>query len=129
MPVLEKRRVVRHPVIQIEPAEPAVGPIQMGLFAPSLLAVRVAIRPVWPIITGCAGGITGAPPMALLYQHEEARRSAAMQNAFYAFGMIVSVPVLSVAGLIGWRHLVLAVSLAPVAVAATILIARQLFAA
>jgi hypothetical protein len=102
------------------------GVVYLGI-ALSLLGVKVAIRPVSLAIAGCAGGImgtltaVGAPPMALLYQHESARRSAAMQNAFYAFGMIVSVAALTLAGLIGWRHLVLALSLAPVSILALLL--------
>ena len=94
------------------------GMVYLGI-ALSLLGVRVAIRPVSLFLASVTGGImgtltgVGAPPMALLYQHEEARRSAAMQNAFFAFGMIVSISALLVAGLIGMRHLILAVSLVP----------------
>ena len=89
----------------------------------SLLGVRVEIRPVSLFLAGLTGGImgtltaVGAPPMALLYQHEEAKRSAAMQNTFFAFGMVVSLASLAVAGLIGWRHLVFAASVLPVLVA------------
>jgi len=109
----------------------AVSVVQSGAIAPlvagmvylgillSLLGVRVSIRPaslfIGSMVSGIMGTLTavGAPPMALLYQHEEARRSAAMQNAFFAFGMIVSISALLVAGLIGLQHLILAVSLVP----------------
>lgn len=86
----------------------------------SLLGVRVNIRPASLLIAGTAAGLmgtltaVGAPPMALLYQHEDAKRSAAMQNTFFAFGMIVSLASLAVAGLIGWRHLMFAASILPV---------------
>ncbi len=33
MPVLRKRRVIRHRIRQVEPAEPAIGQVQMNLFA------------------------------------------------------------------------------------------------
>ena len=85
----------------------------------SLLGVRVIIRPISLFIAGTAAGLmgtltaVGAPPMGLLYQHEEVRRSAAMQNAFFAFGMIVSIASLALAGLIGWRHIVFALTLLP----------------
>ncbi len=85
----------------------------------SVVGVRVAIRPPTLFSAGLVAGVmgtltaVGAPPMALLYQHEEARRSAAMQNTFFAFGMIFSITALAVAGLIGWRHIAFAAVLAP----------------
>ena len=106
-------------VVQSGEIAPLVaGMVYLGIIL-SLLGVRVAIRPVsvfiGSVVSGIMGTLTavGAPPMALLYQHEEARRSAAMQNAFFAFGMIVSIGALLVAGLVGLRHLMLAVSLVP----------------
>ena len=64
---------------------------------------------------GVMGTLTGigAPPMALLYANTEARRSAATQNAFFGFGMVVSLAALTVAGLVGLRHLLFAATLAP----------------
>lgn len=99
------------------------GMVYLGILL-SVLGVRVVIRPVSLFLAGNVAGImgtltaVGAPPMALLYQHEEQRRSAAMQNTFFAWGMLVSIAALAVAGLIGLRHIVLAVSLAPVVLAA-----------
>ncbi len=90
----------------------------------SLLGVRVPIKAPTlfgaGFIAGVMGTLTavGAPPMALLYQHEEQRRSAAMQNVFFAWGMVVSITALAVAGLIGLPHLILAATLAPVVLAA-----------
>ena len=92
--------------------------VYLGI-ALSLLGVRVAIRPVSLFLASVTGGImgtltgVGAPPMALLYQHEEAQRSATMQNVFFAWGMVVSILSLVVAGLISTRHLVFAASLLP----------------
>ncbi|MCK0167588.1 TSUP family transporter [Jannaschia sp. S6380] len=63
-------------------------------------------------IMGTLTGI-GAPPMALLYASVEARRSAATQNVFFAFGMTVSIGALAFVGLIGARHVIFAAALAP----------------
>lgn len=85
----------------------------------SLLGLSVRISPTSLSCAGFVAGIMGtltamgAPPMALLYQHEPQRRSAAMQNAFFGFGMVVSLLALSVAGLVGLRHLIAAVILLP----------------
>ncbi len=110
-------------------AEPGVfaalvaGMVYLGIFL-SLLGVRVAIGTLSLFSAGVVAGImgtltaVGAPPMALLYQHEEQRRSAAMQNTFFAWGMVVSILALLVAGLVGWRHVVLALTLVPVVVVA-----------
>ncbi len=97
--------------------------VYLGI-ALSLLGVRVEIRPatLFPagVVAGLMGTLTavGAPPMALLYQHEEQRRSAAMQNTFFAWGMVVSIASLAVAGLVRWPHVVLAVTLLPVSLVA-----------
>ncbi|MDF0602972.1 TSUP family transporter [Psychromarinibacter sp. C21-152] len=97
--------------------------VYLGI-ALSVMGVRVAIRPVSLFSAGVVAGImgtltaVGAPPMALLYQHEAQKRSAAMQNTFFAWGMVVSIAALAVAGLVGWRHVVLAASLVPAAVLA-----------
>lgn len=92
--------------------------IYLGI-ALSLVGVRVAIRPPALFTAGLTAGImgtltaVGAPPMALLYQHEERRRSAAMQNVFFFWGMAVSILALTVVGLVRPRHLALALTLAP----------------
>ncbi len=98
------------------------GGVYLGI-ALSILGVRVPI--IGPtlfsagIVAGIMGTLTavGAPPMALLYQHEEQRRSAAMQNIFFAFGMVVSIGALALAGLVGLRHLAFAAVLLPFAFA------------
>lgn len=64
---------------------------------------------------GIMGTITGvgAPPMAILYANVEARRSAATQNAFFGFGMVVSIITLTFVGLIRAPQVAFAASLAP----------------
>ena len=99
------------------------GVVYLGI-ALSLLGARVAIQPGTLFTAGMVAGImgtltaVGAPPMALLYQHERARRSAAMQNAFFAWGMLVSIGALALVGLVGQRHLAFAASLLPFALLA-----------
>jgi hypothetical protein len=51
--------------------------------------------------------------MALLYQHEERARSAAMQNTYFMFGMAVSLSALTWQGLIHQRAVLFALMLAP----------------
>ncbi|MBV0910789.1 TSUP family transporter [Rhodobacteraceae bacterium ASV31] len=96
------------------------GGVYLGI-ALSLLGVRVPIVGATLFSAGAVAGVmgtltgVGAPPMALLYQNEERRRSAAMQNVFFAFGMVVSIGALGLAGLIGVRHLAFAAALVPFA--------------
>jgi uncharacterized membrane protein YfcA len=85
----------------------------------SLSGSRIAIRPITLVSAGIAAGLmgtitaVGAPPMALLYQHEPAKRARAMQNAFFFWGMCVSVLALTWQGLITSKHLIFAASLLP----------------
>ena len=85
----------------------------------SLSGLRITIRPVSLIIAGIAAGLmgtitaVGAPPMALLYQYEPVKRARAMQNAFFFWGMCVSVLALTWQGLITSKHLIFAASLLP----------------
>lgn len=87
-----------------------------GLRAP----INRATLPLAGLTAGIMGTITaiGAPPMALLYGGEEARRSRAMQNLFFGWGMIWSIGALAVAGLVGAEHLLAALMLAPVVLGA-----------
>ena len=85
----------------------------------SLSGLRVAIRPISLIVAGIVAGLmgtitaVGVPPMALLYQHDPAKRARAMQNAFFFWGMSVSVLALAWQGLITSKHLIFAGSLLP----------------
>ncbi|MDJ0993578.1 MAG: TSUP family transporter [Dinoroseobacter sp.] len=92
--------------------------VYLGI-ALSVIGVRVAITPVSLFSAGTVAGVmgtltaVGAPPMALLYQHETQRRSTAMQNAFFCWGMLVSVAALGWAGLLTQRSLIFALALLP----------------
>lgn len=95
------------------------GLVVLAGIALSLSGLRVRIAPLSLTLAGIAAGLmgtitaVGAPPMALLYQHEPAKRSRAMQNAFFFWGMCVSVLALAWQGLVTGRHLVFALSLIP----------------
>lgn len=90
----------------------------------SVSGLRLPIRPATLFGAGLTAGIMGtitaigAPPMAILYAHEEAKRSRAMQNLFFVWGMVWSIAALSLAGLVRWDDLVLVAALAPFAGAA-----------
>jgi len=87
----------------------------------SLLGLRAPITRVTLVVAGLTAGIMGtitaigAPPMAILYAREEARRSRAMQNLFFLWGMVWSGGALAVLGLISRADLMVAAALAPVA--------------
>ncbi|MFY0690588.1 MAG: sulfite exporter TauE/SafE family protein [Paracoccaceae bacterium] len=93
--------------------------VYLGI-ALSLIGLRVAIRPPALFTAGMTAGIMGtltaigAPPMALLYQHADQRRSAATQNMFFFFGMVVSILALAWQGLVGTRHILFALALSPI---------------
>ncbi len=116
------------------PALPiVVGAVVLAAVALSLAGLTLPIRPTTLFGAGTVAGIMGtltgigAPPMAILFANVEARRSAATQNVFFAFGMTISITALAVAGLIGPRHCAFAASLA-LAVPAALLAARPLAA-
>lgn len=96
-----------------------IGAVVLIAVALSVLGWRVAIRPVTLVTAGVAAGLMGtltaigAPPMAMLYQYEPAKRARAMQNAFFFWGMCVSVLALWWQGLVTQAHLVFALSLLP----------------
>ncbi len=87
----------------------------------SLSGLRLPIRSATLVAAGLASGIMGtmtaigAPPMALLYAHEPARRARAMQNLFFLWGMLWSIGALALAGLVGAKHLGLVAALLPFA--------------
>jgi len=97
----------------------------------SLAGISLAITAGSLFSAGFTAGImgtltgVGAPPMAILYSRVEARRSAATQNAFFGFGMVVSIIALAFVGLIRAPQIVFAASLAPL-VPLSLLIARPL---
>jgi len=85
----------------------------------SVAGLRMAINNTSLFGAGFTAGIMGtltgigAPPMAILYSTVETRRSAATQNAFFGFGMVVSITALALAGLIRAPQIAFALSLAP----------------
>ncbi|MBF9031185.1 TSUP family transporter [Rhodobacterales bacterium HKCCE3408] len=97
----------------------AVACTVFAAIALSLMGLRLAITRTSLVLAGLAAGVMGtltaigAPPMAILYQHEARARSAAMQNAFFLFGMAVSIGTLTLAGLVTVPHLAFAASLLP----------------
>lgn len=94
------------------------GVVMVGV-ALSLAGLSVPIRPATlfgaGVLAGLMGTLTavGAPPMALLYQHAPARRSRAMQNVFFLWGMMVSIASLALAGLIGRAECLFALLMLP----------------
>lgn len=110
-----------------------VAVIVLFAVALSVAGLSVAITPATLFGAGLTGGVMGtltgigAPPMAILYSTVEARRSAATQNAFFGFGMALSIGALAVAGLIRAPQLAFAASLAPF-VPLTLIAARPLSA-
>ncbi len=97
----------------------------------SVAGLTVTITPASLAAAGFTAGIMGtltgigAPPMAILFSRVEARRSAATQNAFFGFGMVVSIVALTVAGLIRAPQIAFAASLAPL-VPLSLFLARPL---
>lgn len=95
--------------------------LAVGLSASGL---RAPIRPATLAAAGLAAGVMGtitaigAPPMALLYAHEEAKRARAMQNLFFMWGTIWSIGALALAGLVSAADLRLVAALLPVALLA-----------
>ncbi|MEM9393650.1 MAG: TSUP family transporter [Pseudomonadota bacterium] len=105
-------------------AEPEAIAALVGLavylgIALSLVGVRVAITPFSLFSAGTLAGVmatltaVGAPPMALLYQHEARQRATAMQNAFFCWGMIVSVTALGWAGFLTAQAVIFALLMLP----------------
>ena len=101
-----------------------VALIVLFAVALTLSGLRLPIRP-WTLAgagltAGVMGTMTaiGAPPMAILYANEEAKRARAMQNLFFVWGMVWSIGALWLAGLVGRSDLILALALLPVAGAA-----------
>ena len=103
-----------------------VAVIILIAIALTLSGLKVAITPVSLSIAGATAGVmgtltaVGAPPMAILYSGEEAKRSRAMQNLFFLWGMLWSLGSLTALGLVDRGDLMLAAALAPAAVLALI---------
>lgn len=102
----------------------AVALIVLGAVALSVSGLRLPIRPATLVGAGLTAGVMGtitaigAPPMAILYANEEAKRSRAMQNLFFGWGMLWSIGALAMVGLIARENLIAVAALLPVVVAA-----------
>lgn len=85
----------------------------------NLVGLRLPITRITLMGAGLTAGLMGtltgigAPPMAILYSGIEPRRSAASQNAFFGFGMLVSIFALAVTGLMRAPQIAFAASLMP----------------
>lgn len=99
----------------------AVGLLVLAAVALSASGLRAPIRPVTLTLAGLAAGVMGtitaigAPPMAILYAHEEAKRARAMQNLFFLWGMVWSIGALAMLGQVGRADMLLAAALLPAA--------------
>ena len=67
------------------------------------------------VVSGLMGTITsvGAPPLAIIYQDRDPRTARPTLAAFFAAGCALSLLGLAVAGLTGWRDLMLGVLMLP----------------
>ena len=74
------------------------------------------------MVSGFTGVITsvGAPPLALIYQHQPATKSRATLATFFALGGFLSLVALHVVGLANLTHFWLALFMAPAAIAGTL---------
>lgn len=78
-------------------------------------------------LSGTMGTITsvGAPPLALIYQDQKPIPSRATLTAFFAFGCVLSIVILMLAGLGTWREITTALLLLP-ATALGVVLAKPL---
>ncbi|MFR9673648.1 sulfite exporter TauE/SafE family protein [Streptomyces sp. TR06-5] len=110
----------------------AVGGMVLLAVAASVVGdLRVGVRPATLLTAGALSGVTGTattiggPPMALLYQHEQAARVRGTLGAYFLLGILMSLAVLAGAGELGWTQVRTGLSLFP-CVAAGFLIGRPL---
>lgn len=73
------------------------------------------------VVSGFTGIITsvGAPPLALIYQHQPALKTRSTLASYFALGGVFSLVVLHVSGLADWSDIACALFLAPAAIAGT----------
>ena len=106
-------------VLSVEGIALTVGLVIWIAILMSLAGWKAKPTPPTLFVAGTAAGImgtltaVGAPPMAIVYSQVEARRSAATQNVFFAFGMCVSIAALAFQGLITSSHLWFAALMLP----------------
>lgn len=114
------------------------GVVLLGLMSPQLLTLAVGVMVLLSVVasavrfkiavnstnygiasflSGLFGSSTsiGGPPMALLLQNETAENIRANLGAYFAYGCVVSLVLLTVTGLFTWHHLALSLPLIPAA--------------
>ncbi|MBB6171272.1 hypothetical protein HNR23_001332 [Nocardiopsis mwathae] len=101
----------------------AVGAMVLVAVVLSLRAVRVRITPGSLFGAGALSGLTGTatsiggPPMALLYQHEEAARVRGTLAAFFLIGVMMSLALLAAGGQLGAHEIRGGLALVPFLIA------------
>ena len=92
----------------------------------SVLGLRLALNTRNLLSMGWVSGFTGiitsvgAPPLALIYQGEDPATARPTLGAFFSFGGLISLLVLYAVGWAGWQSFVLALFMAPSAIAGTL---------
>ncbi|WP_077060814.1 sulfite exporter TauE/SafE family protein [Streptomyces sp. MP131-18] len=82
----------------------AVGAMVLLAVAATLSSVRLPLNPPLLLTAGALSGLTstatsiGGPPVALLYQHEEAARVRATLSGFFLIGALMSLGALAASG-------------------------------
>ena len=82
-------------------------------------AVRLPINRVSLVAAGFLSGVgatttsIGGPPIAVLYQHQPARRIRSTLAVYFALGAIISLVALAVSGDLTWHQTAVAAVLAP----------------
>lgn len=85
----------------------------------TLTRYHVEPKPLTLSVAGFVSGLMGTlagiggPPMGIVYQHGKPAEVRAAMNAFFAFGTVMTVAALLIAGLIEARHLRLTAVLLP----------------
>lgn len=116
-------------VVQSGGIELAIGVVIWGAILLSVSGMRLPLNAPTLFGAGTTAGImgtltgVGAPPMAIIYARTEPKRSAATQNVFFGFGMVVSISALAWQGLVRAEHLWFAAGMLP-AVPAGFILAR-----
>jgi uncharacterized membrane protein YfcA len=96
-----------------------VGVTVLGAVAATLWAGRPALTPASLMTAGAVSGLTGTatsiggPPIALLYQHEDAARVRATLGGFFLFGAVISLGTLAWAGELDGTQVRAGLALAP----------------
>ena len=97
----------------------AVGLMVLAAVVLTLKTVRLPINRTTLVTAGFVSGVTGTatsiggPPLALLYQHREARQIRSTLAVYFVLGAVLSLAGLAVGDALQTRELLLALLLAP----------------